>query len=148
MDLRKACPGREMLFDIGSERRNFERLLERAFEGDIEEIAITHKDRLFRISFYLVEFMLNKLGVKIKVVVPSESPENEGDSTRELTDDLLSIITVFVERYHGKRATENRRRRKHERATEEEDQNKYRRESASGEDNHDPSLSRQESKKR
>ncbi len=42
--------------------------------------------------------MLNKLIVKMKVVVPSESPENERDSTRELADDLLSIVTVFVER--------------------------------------------------
>jgi predicted site-specific integrase-resolvase len=49
-DLRKVCPGREILSNIGSgvnfKRRNFQRLLERAFEGDIEEIAITYKDRL------------------------------------------------------------------------------------------------------
>jgi predicted site-specific integrase-resolvase len=79
-ELRKAFPGREMLFDIGSgvnfKCRNFERLLERAFEVDIEEAAITYKDRLCRIGFGLVEFMLNKLGVNIKVVVPSKSPEN------------------------------------------------------------------------
>jgi hypothetical protein len=42
--------------------------------------------------------MLNKLGVKIKVVVPTEIPENEGDSTRELADSLLSIVTVLVAR--------------------------------------------------
>jgi predicted site-specific integrase-resolvase len=148
-DLRKACPGREILSDIGSgvnfKRRNFQRLLERAFEGDIEEIAITYKDRLCRIGYDLVEFMLSKLGVKIKVMVPSESPETEGDSTKELADDLLSIVTVFVARYHGQRAAENKRRRKRERATQEEDQEERKKQkgSTSREDNHNSSLSRQ-----
>jgi putative resolvase len=148
-DLRRACPGREILSDIGSgvnfKRRNFQRLLERAFEGDIEEIAITSKDRLCRIGYDLVEFMLSKLGVKIKVMVPSESPETEGDSNKELADDLLSIVTVFVARYHGQRAAENKRRRKCERATQEEDQEERKKQkgSSSREDNHNSSLSRQ-----
>jgi predicted site-specific integrase-resolvase len=151
-DLRKACPGREILSDIGSgvnfKRRNFQRLLERAFEGDIEEIAITHKDRLCRIGYDLVEFMLSKLGVKIKVMVPSESSETEGDSTKELADDLLSIVTVFVARYHGQRAAENKRRRKRERTTQEEDQEKCMKQkgSASREDNHNSPLSGQGTK--
>jgi putative resolvase len=146
-DLRKACPGREVLSDIGSgvnfKRRNFQRLLERAFEGDIEEIAITHKDRLCRIGYDLVEFMLSKLGVKIKVMVPSESSETEGNnSTKELADDLLSIVTVFVARYHGQRAAENKRRRKRERATQEEDQEECKKQkgSTSREDDHNPPL--------
>jgi predicted site-specific integrase-resolvase len=147
-ELRKACPGRGTLSDIGSginfNCRNFQRFLERAFEGDIEDIAITYKDRLCRIGYDLVEFMLSKLGVKIKVMVPSESPETEGDSNKELADDLLSIVTVFVARYHGQRAAENKRR-KRERATQEEDQDERKKQKGSviREDSHNSSLSRQ-----
>ncbi len=43
-DLRKACPGREILSDIGSgvnfKRRNFQRLLERAFEGTSNKLPL------------------------------------------------------------------------------------------------------------
>jgi hypothetical protein len=120
--------------------------LERSFEGDIEEIAITHKDRVCRIGYDLVEFVLSKLGIKIKVMVPSESPETEENSTKEFADDLLFIVTVFVVRCHGQRAAENKRRRKRERATQEEDQKerKKQKRSSNREFNHNSSLSRQE----
>jgi predicted site-specific integrase-resolvase len=116
--------------------------LEQAFKGDIEEIAITYKDRLYRIGYDLIKFMLSKLGVKIKVMVPSESSETEGDSTKELADDLLSIVTMFIARYHRQRAAENKRRRKCERTTQKEDQEKCKKQkgSTSREDNHNLPL--------
>jgi hypothetical protein len=53
--------------------------------------------------------------------------ENEGDSTKELAEYLLSIFIAFVARYRGQRTAENRRSRKC--AIQEEDQNNHRKES-------------------
>jgi hypothetical protein len=55
--------------------------------------------------------MLNKLVIKIKVMVSSGETENEGNSTKEHTKYLLSIITVFVAGHYGQKAGENRRGR-------------------------------------
>jgi predicted site-specific integrase-resolvase len=52
-------------------RTGTERFFERAIEEDIEDVAITHKNRLCIIAYDLFEFILNKLGVKIKVMIPS-----------------------------------------------------------------------------
>ncbi len=43
-------------------------------------------------------------------MVPSEDAETEGDNTKELADDLPSIVTVFVTRYHGQIGAENRKK--------------------------------------
>src|SRR5690606_34860515 len=125
-DLRKAYPDHETIPDVGSginyQRRNIKRLLDRAFNRDIEEIVITHKDRLCRFGYDLIEYMLDKLDVKIKLMVSSQSTDAAGrDDTQELSEDLLSMVTVvFVARHHGKRSAENRRRRKRERTSQEE----------------------------
>ena len=54
--------------DPGSnKRKGFQTLLERVHRGDIQEVAITHKDRLCRYGFELVEFIFQKTGTKILV---------------------------------------------------------------------------------
>jgi putative resolvase len=73
--------------------------LERAFIGDIEEIVITHRDRLCRFRYELVEFVFSKLNIKIKVMVPIERSGTEIDETQEFSEDLISIVTAFVARY-------------------------------------------------
>jgi predicted site-specific integrase-resolvase len=95
-------------------------------------VTITHKEKFCIIVYNLFVFIFNKLGVKIKVAVPSEGSEN-GESTKGLIEDFLSVFTRFVAKYHGHRAAENRRRRKG--GSQEEDQNNCRKER-----NRDPSL--------
>jgi predicted site-specific integrase-resolvase len=52
--LKKPLLAREIVFNIRSgvnfKYRKFERLLEREFERDVKEVAITNKDRLCKIS--------------------------------------------------------------------------------------------------
>ena len=55
-------------------------------------------------------------------MVQSNAPEVE-DATKELSDDLLAIVTVFVAKNNGRLAAENRRKRKQQAATEEETEN-------------------------
>lgn len=114
-DLKTKYPDYEIIKDIGSglnyKRRGFSSLLERVYEGTVSEVVITHKDRLCRYGFELVEFVFKKTGTKL--VVLGQSTENQ-DSTRELAGDLLAICNYFVAKNNGMRSAENRRKRKAE----------------------------------
>lgn len=113
-DLRAQFPDHRIISDVGSglnwKRKGFNEILDLCFSGDIEEVAIARKDRLCRFGYELLETVFTKLNVRL--VVLHESAGDPDDDTRELSDDLLSIVTVFVARNNGKRAAENRRFRK------------------------------------
>jgi predicted site-specific integrase-resolvase len=59
----------------------------------------------------------------VKLVVHSQDQETE-EPSRELKQDLMSLVTVFVAKNNGKRAAENRRRRKREAEREQEEESK------------------------
>lgn len=114
-DLQKACPGDEVIKDIASginwKRPGLLSILERARKGLVKEVVVTHRDRLCRFAFELVEHVLRASGCRVLVLNQSDQP---GGSESELKDDLLAILTVFVASNNGRRAAENRRRRKKE----------------------------------
>ena len=97
-------PDHEIVKDIGSglnsKRKGFLSLLDASIAGDIQEIVVTHRDRLCRFDFELFERIVAKYSSG-KIVVLDQtktSPEEE------LVQDLLSIVTVFSARLHGLRS--------------------------------------------
>jgi predicted site-specific integrase-resolvase len=84
--------------------------LERSYQRDIEEVVVTHKDRLCRFAFELVEWIFSKHDTKI-VVLGSDINVDDTESG-ELAEDLLSIVTIFTARHNGLRSAENRKRRR------------------------------------
>jgi predicted site-specific integrase-resolvase len=112
--LRQAKPGYEIVQDIASgiswKRPGLLSLLDRALRGDVEEIVVAHQDRLCRFAFELIEHVLRRSGCRVVVLDHSDRPSEE-DSTAELRDDLLAIVTVFVASNNGRRSAINRRRR-------------------------------------
>ena len=88
-------------------------LLRLAFERRLGRIHVAHKDRLCRFGFDLVEYVLNQHGATI-VVDANSSPVSD---EQELAEDVLSIVTVFGARLHGKRSGQGRKRQR-EKATE------------------------------
>jgi putative resolvase len=112
-DLKQAFPTHEIVQDVGSglnwNRKGFGALLDRVQQGTVGEIVVAHRDRLCRFAFQLVERFCKAFGTKL--VVRDETDDRHG-TTEELSDDLMSIVTVFVARNNGKRAAENRRNRK------------------------------------
>lgn len=96
-------PTYEIISDYGSglnfKRKGLKEILDLAYEGKLEEVVVTYKDRLCRFGFELFEYILEKqCNAKIVVLCQtSTSPETE------LSTDLLSIITVFSARMHGLR---------------------------------------------
>jgi len=107
--LRSKYPDHEIVSDIGSglnfKRKGFNSLLDRCIRGDIQEIVVTHKDRLCRFGFDLFERLLKENSNGNIVVL------DEGDTTpeKELINDLIAIITVFSARVHGLRAWKYRK---------------------------------------
>ena len=90
------------LKDIGSGinfgKKGFLALLKLLFSGKIQRIVVTHRDRLMRFGFSLIE--------QIEVLDHSEHSFEV-----QLSQDLIEIITVFSAKLYGKRSAQHRRMR-------------------------------------
>jgi predicted site-specific integrase-resolvase len=97
-DLRQHFPGHEIISDIGSglnwKRRGFAAILERVHVGAVNEVVVTRKDRLCCFGIKLMEWIFEKNRTQLVVLSSDISAGNS--KARELAEDLLSIITVFV----------------------------------------------------
>jgi len=101
--MRKKYPGWIIISDVGSglnwNRKSLRTLLQWSLQGDVEEIAIAHRDRLARFGFEIIEFILAQRGVRIIC----DSHEDHKSKEEELVEDILSIITVFSSKIYGRR---------------------------------------------
>jgi excisionase family DNA binding protein len=101
--LKHKYPDAEIIFDYGSglnfKRKGLQYILDEAIKGEIKELVVTYKDRLCRFGFDIIQYIIEKQSNAKIVVLCSDrkSPESE------LSQDLLSIITVFSTRIHGLR---------------------------------------------
>ena len=97
-------PDHIIISDYGSglnfKRKGLKTIISEAIKGNIKEVVVTHKDRLCRFGFELIESIINEYSDgKIMVLDKGEtSPE------KELVNDLISIITVFSSRLYGLRS--------------------------------------------
>jgi excisionase family DNA binding protein len=101
--LKKRYPKYELITDIGSginfKRKGLQRILDGLFDGTIKEVVVTTQDRLVRFRFDLFKYIFIKVGSKLTVINTKKSENDES----ELSEDLLSIITVFTARHYGRR---------------------------------------------
>jgi len=101
--LQQRYPSHELITDIGSvinfKRKGFKTILELLFKRNIKEVVVATYDRFSRFGIDLFKDMFKQFNSKLISVNAKEfkSPE------QELAEDLLSIITVFSARYHGRR---------------------------------------------
>lgn len=87
----------EYLSDIGSgidfKRKNFLKIINMIEKREISELIVTHKDRLTRFGFDLIEERCNVNNVKLTVInLEKSSPE------KEMVDDLMEMLDVFSNR--------------------------------------------------
>ena len=101
--LKSRFPNYELVSDIGSginfKRNGLKTLLERSSKGMVSEIVVTHRDRLCRFAFDLIEYIFSVHSTKL-VVLFDESSSDE----HELSQDILAINIVFICRIQGRRA--------------------------------------------
>ena len=102
--LRVSSPESEVISDIRSgmrfDRKGFLKLLDLIEKDKVSVIYITHKDRLARFGYDLVEKICEMHGTRI-VTVDSEELLTAHE---ELSRDLISIITSFSARLYGLRS--------------------------------------------
>lgn len=107
--LKDKYPDFDVITDIGSGinfgRRGFKRILELAMSGNLEVLAVAHKDRLCRIAFELVEWILQKHGCT--TIVVQSVPVHKG-TEQEFVDDIISIIHSFSARTYGHRSSKEK----------------------------------------
>lgn len=100
--LSERFPNHEIVSDIGSglnwKRKGLLSLLEKAQAGLVRTVVVSHRDRLCRIGFELLKWLLVSNGAKIMVL---KQPTQEPD--KELNDDILAILHVFSCRQNSRR---------------------------------------------
>lgn len=110
-DLQAVYPKYRIIKDIGSglnfERKGLQTLLDLIFDRAVKEIVVAYKDRLCRFGFQLFECLCKRFEVRLVV-----HNREETGSDRELSEDLLAIVNFFVARNNGRRAGQNRKRRR------------------------------------
>lgn len=106
--LKERYPNHRIITDVGSginwKRKGLQAILELSFNRELEEVVVAHKDRLSRIAFDLIEWIIKKNGGKVFVINRSE----ERTSEQELAEDLLSITTIYSCRQMGRRRYKNK----------------------------------------
>jgi predicted site-specific integrase-resolvase len=102
----------EDLLAIMNQVSSFKRLLDRVYEGSVMEVVVTNKDRLARFGFELIQWPFKKTDTKLLVLHHQEDhqdPNSPRTEELELAEDLLSIVTVFVAKHHGRRSGESKK---------------------------------------
>ena len=81
-------PNHEIIKDIGSslnwKRKGFITILDSVIKGDIDEVVVSHKDRLCRFGFELIQYICDKFNVKLLVLNQELKTEQQ-----EFTDDII-----------------------------------------------------------
>lgn len=106
--LRSRYPDHHIVSDIGSgvnfKRKGLRTILDAAIRGDLKEVVVTHRDRLCRFGFDLIQYIIRAAsGAEIVVL----NDDDESTPQEELCKDLISIVTVFTSKYYGLRRYHN-----------------------------------------
>ena len=98
--LQERYPGAEIVRDIGSglnfKRKGLGAILERLHQGDKLMLVVAHRDRLARFGSELIEYWLEQNGGRLVVHDDTRLSPSE-----EITQDILSILTVYSARING-----------------------------------------------
>lgn len=102
-------PQAEIIKDIGSglnfKRKGLQTLLGRLLQGDKLRIVVSHRDRLARFGYDIIEYLVRQNGGEIVVLDNFVSSSKEA----ELTADLLAILHHFSCRMHGARSHQSKK---------------------------------------
>ena len=100
-----------VITDIGSglnfKRTGLNKILEKVVRGQVRNLYVSHKDRLCRFAFDLIDFICTRHGTTI--IVAEDGDQKTPES--ELAEDVLSIITVFGARLYGGRGKHGKGKR-------------------------------------
>ena len=93
----------EVITDIGSginyKNEGLHKLISLIDSNQVIKVVILREDRLVGFGFELIQLLCELHNVDIEII-----DKSEGSNEKELTDDLIEIITVFANRLYGSRS--------------------------------------------
>jgi putative resolvase len=102
--MKQLYPTYEIIMDIASginfKRKGLLEIINLAIKGEIEEVVIAYKDRLARFGYDLIEIILKEHSNALIVIL---NKTEEKTPTEEMTEDLISIMNVYVAKINGLR---------------------------------------------
>lgn len=102
--LKELYPEHSLITDVGSglnfKRKGFLSIIKMIFNEELEELVVTYKDRLCRFGFDLIKTMIEEFSDGRIIVV---NHLEEKTPMGELTEDILSIMNIFVAKINGLR---------------------------------------------
>ena len=116
--LQQKYPTHRIIKDVGSglnfKRKGLLQVLELVLAGQVQEVCITHKDRLCRFAYDLLKHIFKRSSTKIVVdsFDKDSTSGDDGTNESELAEDIISIITVFGAKLHGSRSGAAKRAKK------------------------------------
>jgi predicted site-specific integrase-resolvase len=91
---------------LNEKRRGLARLRAAAARGDIDQVWVTHEDRLTRFGLDFLRAELEGHGANINVLHEREDASAE----QELVDDFMKLLACFSGRVYGQRSAAARKR--------------------------------------
>ena len=102
--MKEKYPTYEIIKDIGSglnyKRPGLKMIMEKAINGEIDELVIAYKDRLTRFGYEMIEWLITTYS-NGKIIIINNNEEQT--PMEELSKDILSIMNVYVAKVNGLR---------------------------------------------
>ena len=102
--MKEKYPKHEIISDIGSglnmNRKGLQKIIDMGIKGEINELVITYKDRLARFGYDMIENIIEKYSSGKLIVINNEI---EKTPLEEVSEDILSIMNVYVAKINGLR---------------------------------------------
>ena len=109
--LSKRYPNHEIITDIASginwKRKGLQTILDGIIEKSIEELVVTHQDRLSRFGFDLIQWICDKFNCKLVVL----NEHTDKNPELDIAQDVLSVINFFTAKNNGMRSAMYRKER-------------------------------------
>lgn len=102
--MKERYPNCEVISDIGSglnyNRPGLKKIIDYGVKGEIETLIVAYKDRLARIGYDLIEWIIKEYSEGEIIVINKEEEETPAE---EISKDILSIMNVYVAKINGLR---------------------------------------------
>ena len=117
LELRNYCEEQQYsniveIKEVGSglnyKKRGFLKLLRWMLSGNVKRVVVSYHDRLIRFGREIIEEICKARGISLVVVNDKQQLCFE----EQLSQDIISILTVFCSKIYGRRSHERRKKRK------------------------------------
>ena len=102
--MKEKYPNHLIISDIGSglnfKRKGLLDIINMAIKNEIDEVVIAYKDRLARFGYDLIEIILKEQS-NANIIILNKTEEKTTE--QELTEDIISIMNVYVAKINGLR---------------------------------------------